>query len=155
MASQTTSRAYLWRRNNPGRVLDNALRRFEDRVMELMREAGHSQIRLPHVNLTRHLDLEGTRITELAKRAAMTNAAMTELIDQCEALGLVRRAPDPADKRARVVTFTPAGKKWLDTFGEAVALAQQEMAEEIGKQSMASLLGDIARYAAAMETSSV
>lgn len=62
------------------------LRRFEDRVMELLREAGHAQTQRSHVNLTRHLDLEGMRITEIACQAAMTNAAMTELIDQCETL---------------------------------------------------------------------
>ncbi|MGE0498152.1 MAG: MarR family winged helix-turn-helix transcriptional regulator [Ramlibacter sp.] len=143
---------YAWRRHNPGRVLDNALRRFEDRVMELLRDEGHVQTRRPHVNLTRHLDLEGTRITELARRAAMTNAAMTELIDQCEALALVERLPDPTDRRARVVRFTPAGLAWLDAFGRAVASAQREMAQEVGPKAMAVLLGDLARYAAAAES---
>lgn len=154
MADAAPPQTYLWRRHNPGRVLDNALRRFEDRVMELLREAGHFQTRRSHVNLTRHLDLEGTRITELARRAAMTNAAMTELIDQCEALALVERVPDPADGRARIVRFTPVGLAWLDAFGRAVARAQREMAEEVGKPAMAVLLDDIARYAAAAEASS-
>jgi DNA-binding MarR family transcriptional regulator len=148
MADSAPPRSHHWRRSNPGRVLDNALRRFEDRVMALMREAGHSQTRRSHVNVTRHLDLEGTRITELARRAAMTNAAMTELIDQCEALALVERVPDPADGRARIVRFTPTGLAWLDAFGRAVARAQLEMAEEVGKPAMTALLEDIARYAA-------
>lgn len=154
MPDPALARAYLWRRHNPGRLLDNALRRFEDRVMELMRAAGHTQTRRSHVNLTRHLDLDGTRITELARRAAMTNAAMTELIDQCEALGLVERATDPADGRARVVCFTVAGLAWLDAFGRAVARAQKEMAEEIGQTGLIRLLEDLARYAAAAEPSS-
>lgn len=142
---------YGWRRHNPGRVLSNALRRFEERVLALMREAGHSKTRRSHVNLTRHLDIEGTRITELAKRAAMTNAAMTELIDQCSEQGLVERAPDPTDKRVRIVRFTPAGLKWLDAFGRAVATAEQEMTEEVGRPAVAKLLGAIARYAEAVE----
>lgn len=151
MTNASQSRTYLWRRYNPGRVLDNALRRFEDRVMELLREAGHSQTRSPHVNLTRHLDLEGTRITELARRAAMTNAAMTELIDQCVALGLVARTADPLDKRVRLVQFTPAGLIWLEAFGQAVVQAQAEMAQEIGERSMGRLLNDLARYAEIVE----
>jgi DNA-binding MarR family transcriptional regulator len=142
---------FRWRQHNPGRVLDNALRRFEERVLELLREAGQTQTRRSHVNLTRHLDLHGTRITELARRAAMTNAAMTELIDQCEALGLVERQPDPADKRARVVCFTVAGLAWLDAFGQAVAAAQAEMAAEIGQAGMAAVLGGLARYAQARD----
>lgn len=148
MSDAAPPKTYDWRRHNPGRVLDNALRRFEDRVMELLREMGHTHTRRSHVNLTRHLDLEGTRITELARRAAMTNAAMTELIDQCEALTLVERVPDPADGRARIVRFTPDGLVWLDAFGDAVATAQREMTKLVGKPAMALLLNDMALYAA-------
>jgi DNA-binding MarR family transcriptional regulator len=147
MAKPNRTHDYGWRARNPGRVLSNALRRFEERVLSLMSEAGYAQTRRPHVNLTRHLDLEGTRITELAKRAAMTNAAMTELIDQCEALGLVQRLQDPADGRVRLVCFTPSGLEWLDAFGRAVAQAETEMEKEIGIRCMRSLLADLAGYA--------
>lgn len=149
MENPEHAQAYRWRTHNPGRALSNALRRFEDRVLALMGEAGYAQTRRTHVNLTRHLDLEGTRITELARRAAMTNAAMTELIDQCAALGLVERAADPADGRARVVRFTPQGLDWLAAFGRAVAQAESEMAEEIGRAGLERTMAALARYAAA------
>jgi DNA-binding MarR family transcriptional regulator len=136
-----------WRTDNVGRLLSNALRRFEERVLALMAECGHEQTRRSHVNLTRHLDLEGTRITELARRAAMTNAAMTELIDQCEELGLVERIADPADKRVRVVRFTPAGEQWLNDFGRAVVQAQREMAAEVGQKELGVVLAALAAYA--------
>lgn len=145
------SDAYLWRTHNPGRVLNSALRRFEQRVMDLMAEAGHAETRRWHVNLTRHLDLEGTRITDLARRSAMTNAAMNELIGQCEELGLVERVADPTDKRARIVRFTPAGLAWLDDFGRAVAVAQEEMVQEVGNRSLSVLLEDLAAYAASVD----
>lgn len=138
---------YAWRRGNPGRVLSSALRRFEERVLELMRQAGHEEIRRSHVNLTRHLDTAGTRITELARRAAMTNAAMTELIDQCSERGLVERVPDPTDKRVRIVRFTPAGLQWLAAFGVAVARAQREMEAVMGPPVLARLLAALSRYA--------
>lgn len=135
-----------WRHENIGRLLSNALRRFEERVMALMAEWGHVQTRRSHVNLTRHLDVGGTRITELARRAAMTNAAMTELIDQCEAIGLVERISDPDDKRVRIVRFTPGGRKWLKDFGRAVAKAQREMAREVGERELAAALATLERY---------
>jgi len=130
---------------------NSALRRFEQRVMDLMTEAGHAETRRWHVNLTRHLDLEGTRITDLARRSAMTNAAMNELIGQCEELGLVERVADPADKRARIVRFTPAGLAWLDDFGRAVAVAQEEMVKEVGNRNLSILLKDLAAYAASVD----
>jgi predicted transcriptional regulator len=139
---------YGWRSSNPGRVLSNALRRFEDRVMQLMVTAGYAETRRTHVNLTRHLDLEGTRITDLAKRAAMTNAAMSELIDQCVVLGLVARAADPKDKRARIVQFTSKGYLWLSAFGRSVNQAEDEMAQLMGVQMMPAVLDSLASYAA-------
>lgn len=138
---------YAWRRANPGRVLSRALHRFEARVLDLMRQAGHAELRRSQVNLTRHLDTDGTRITELARRAAMTNAAMTELIDQCTARGLVERLADPGDRRVRIVRFTPAGLAWLDAFGRAVAQAQQEMADEVGPEALRRMLRALGRYA--------
>ena len=143
-----------WRTDTVGRLLSNALRRFEERVLALMMESGHLQTRRSHVNLTRHLDLEGTRITELARRAAMTNAAMTELIDQCEELGLVERSADPADKRVRIVRFTPAGEQWLHDLGRAVAQAQQEMAAEVGQPELTHLLPELGVYARSGEGAS-
>lgn len=141
-----------WRLANAGRVLGDAVTRFESRVLELMASAGHAETRLSHVNLTRHLDLGGTRITELARRARMTNAAMTELIDQCEALGLVVREVDPSDKRARTVRFTDAGREWLTAFGKAVKKAERELLKEIGPEAAGVLLQGLARYGGTVES---
>lgn len=136
-----------WRRENVGRLLNNAVRRFEARVLELMSEGGHSETRIAHINLTRNLDIGGTRLTELARRAEMTKQAMGELVDQCAALGLVDRTTDPADRRARIVTFTPAGIVWLEAFRDAVDIAENEMRAEIGPETMDALLKGLDAYA--------
>jgi DNA-binding MarR family transcriptional regulator len=133
--------------HNAGRILGNALMRFESRVMELMVQAGHAQTRLPHINLTRHLDREGTRITVLARRANMTNAAMTELIDQCETLGLVIRVADPLDRRARIVSFTEGGEVWLAAFARALKKAERELVDELGDAPASVLFSALAGYA--------
>lgn len=152
MANDTVDQLEGWRTQNAGRILSNALRRFEDRVLFILEEAGHAETRRSHVNLTRHLDLGGTRITELARRAAMTNAAMTELIDQCVAMGLVERHDDPADRRVRIVRFTDAGRVWLSAFGRAVATAEQELANEIGERNMSMLLKRLDSYGSAVDS---
>ena len=139
---------YAWRHKNVGRVMNSTLHRFEDRVMELMNDAGYTQTRAPHINLTRHLDLDGTRITILSQRAAMTNAAMTELIDQCELLGLVKRHPDPTDKRARIVRFTPQGLEWLNAFGKSLKQSEKEMAAEIGQEAFRIITESLYNYGA-------
>ena len=78
-----------WRHDNVGRLLNNAVSRFESRVLELMSHSGHPQARISHISLTRNLDLKGTRVSELARRAGMTKQAMGELVSQCAALKLV------------------------------------------------------------------
>jgi DNA-binding MarR family transcriptional regulator len=141
-----------WRHANVGRLLNNAVRRFEARVLELMSAKGHDETRIAHVSLTRNLDVDGTRLTELARRASMSKQAMGELVDQCANLGLVDRVADPSDRRARIVMFTPAGLAWLDAFRDAVDVAEQEMRSELGKTAMDAILKGLAAYGARFDT---
>jgi len=87
-----------------------------------------------HVHITRHLALQGSRLTELAERAGMTKQAMGDLVTQCEAWGLVVREPDPIDARARQVRFTQSGLAWLNAFRAAVQQAEAEFRAEVGEE---------------------
>lgn len=135
-----------WRHDNVGRLLNNAVSRFESRVLQLMSQSGHVQARISHVSLTRNLDLKGTRVSELARRAGMTKQAMGELVGQCVALKLVVASIDPMDRRARVVRFTPGGLQWLEAFRQAIDRAEQEMRDEVGSMSMDVMRGALALY---------
>ena len=141
-----------WRHANIGRLLNNAVRRFEARVLTLMSAKGHAETRISHVSLTRNLDIGGTRLTELARRAGMSKQAMAELVDQCEALKLVERADDPSDRRARLVVFTPAGLAWLEAFRTAVDLAEAEMRTELGNETTDAIARGLAAYGAHHDT---
>ena len=133
-----------WRLTHLGRLLGHAMRRFDERVLHLMAHAidvplalsnlaARGQISAAHIHITRHLDLEGTRLTDLAQKAGMSKQAMGDLVDQCEAWGLVTREPDPRDARARRVCFTPTGLLWLQAFKDAVAQAEREFRQEVGQ----------------------
>ena len=141
-----------WRHANVGRLLNNAVRRFEARVLELMDERGHARTRIAQLSLTRNLDVEGTRLTELARRASMSKQAMGELVDQCTELGLVDRVADARDRRARIVRFTRKGLAWLSAFRGAVDVAEREMRAELGKAAMDTILKGLAAYGAEFDT---
>jgi DNA-binding MarR family transcriptional regulator len=141
--STTTAADDRWRQTHLGRLLGHAMRRFDDRVLHLMAHdvavplalsnlAARSQVGAAHVHITRHLAVEGSRLTDLADRAGMTKQAMGDLVTQCEAWGLVVREPDPRDGRARQVRFTPTGLAWLQAFRDAVARAEAEFRTEVG-----------------------
>ena len=48
---------------------------------------------------------------ELARRADLTSGAMTSRLDALEKEGLVRRLPDPADRRGVLVELTEKGRE--------------------------------------------
>jgi DNA-binding MarR family transcriptional regulator len=143
MASHPSDDA--WRLTHLGRLLGHAMRRFDARVLQLMAHnvdvplalsnlAARSQVSAAHIHITRHLALQGSRLGELAHSAGMTKQAMGDLVDQCEAWGLVARQADPLDARARRVKFTETGLAWLQAFRAAVAQAEAEFRSEVGEQ---------------------
>ncbi len=147
-----------WRLTHLGRLLGHAMRRFDERVLTLMARnvdvplalsnlAARAQVSAAHVHVTRHLALGGSRLTALAQSAGMSKQAMGDLVDQCEAWGLVTREPDPLDARARRVCFTPTGLAWLQAFGEAVAQAEAEFRSEVGDQVAAVVMIGLEAYA--------
>ena len=134
-----------WRETHLGRLLGHAMRRFDARVLSLMANndqvplalsnlAARDQISAAHIHITRHLSLQGSRLTELAQAAGMSKQAMGNLVNQCEAWGLVKRASDSRDGRARQVVFTEAGLAWLAAFQMAVAQAEEEFKASVGKE---------------------
>jgi len=136
-----------WRRENVGRLLNEAIARFESNILRQMEAAGYHGFSLSHITVTRNLDLAGTRATELARRAGITKQSISELINQLEASGIVERKPDPADGRAKIVTFTKAGLDWLEAFGAALRNAEEEMTVELGKARFTNLKEALSAYA--------
>ena len=133
-----------WRLTHLGRLLGHSLRRFDERVLSLMAAdpavplalsnlAARDQVGAAHLHITRHLAPGGSRLTDLAQSAGMSKQAMADLVDQCEAWGLVTREADPHDRRARRVVFTESGLLWLEAFRQAVAQAEEEFRDAVGQ----------------------
>jgi DNA-binding MarR family transcriptional regulator len=95
--------------------------------------AARDQISAAHVHITRHLAIEGSRLTDLAQAAGMSKQAMGDLVDQCTAWGLVQRQSDLQDARAKRVVFTADGLAWLQAFKDAVAQAEAEFRDAVGQ----------------------
>ena len=137
-----------WRRGNIGRLMFNGARRFEERIHATVKDAGFSEIRFVHLTLTRNMNAGGTRLTTLAARAGMTKQAMGQLVDECEALGIIERRADPSDRRARIIAFTQRGRKLLEVLHEGIAHAEAEMEAEIGRRGMVAVRAALGAYGA-------
>ena len=122
------------------------MRRFDARVLALMAAnvgvplalsnlAARGQVSAAHIHITRHLAVEGSRLTDLASAAGMSKQAMGNLVDQCEAWGLVTPEPDPLDARARRVhVHTRWGWRGWSAFRQAVAQAEAEFRAAVGDE---------------------
>ena len=147
-----------WRQAHLGHWLRQALQKFDDRVLALMARnedmplalsnlAARGRLTASHVHITRHLPQGGARLTELAQRAGMTKQAMGKLVDQCEAWGLVERAQDTHDARARRIVFSPVGLSWLLAYRQAVVQAQDELRTAVGLEVATVLALGLEAYA--------
>jgi DNA-binding MarR family transcriptional regulator len=92
------------------RLLVECSRGLEVRLRVGLREAGYGDVRPAHYAVFRYLAPEGSRVTELAEAAGMTQQSMGEFVAHLERLGFVERRPDPRDGRARIVVPTEAGR---------------------------------------------
>lgn len=148
-----------WRQTHLGRLLGHAMRRFDARVLQLMASnpdvplalsnlAARGQVSAAHIHITRHLALEGSRLTELAAQAGMSKQAMGKLVNQCDAWGLVTRTPDARDARARLVCFTPDGLAWLQAFQQAVGQTEDELRQAVGAEIATVIAIGLEAYAA-------
>jgi DNA-binding MarR family transcriptional regulator len=118
------------------------LRVAADQAFAVVRDevlAGYGDLRPAHVQLLSGGPIDGLRVTELADRAAMTKQSMHELVGHLERRGYVRREPDPADARARLVRLTDRGRELEETAHAASARLHLAWRERVGVDRFDSL----------------
>jgi DNA-binding MarR family transcriptional regulator len=54
-------------------------------------------------------DRHGSKPSDLARSSLITTGAMTSRLDRLQRAGLIRRTPDPTDRRGVLVQITPRG----------------------------------------------
>ena len=127
-------------------LLFDAARRHESRIIELIGDLGHVDVRSTHLTVIRNLDLEGTRITELARRAGVTKQSMSDLVRRCEDMGFVGRSADETDRRAKKIIFTNKGRELVEDIWDVVDRVDEEMAVIIGRIKVTSLQNTLKKY---------
>jgi DNA-binding MarR family transcriptional regulator len=88
---------------------------------------------------------ESLPLGQLAERLSCVKSNVTQLVDRLEADGLVRRRPDPHDRRTRLAVVTAAGRKACkegrriqqqterDLFGALTGAEARQLATLMGK----------------------
>ena len=109
----------------------HAANSLEARVEARLAEIGLS---LPKLAALHHLSQAGDSLPlgQLAERLACVKSNVTQLVDRLEADGLVMRAADPSDRRARLAVLTESGKS---AFVKGTQIRQQSEREIFGALS--------------------
>ena len=82
---------------------------------------------------------------ELARIADLSSGAMTNRIDHLEQAGLVRRLPDPGDRRGILVELTEAGRALLEEAIGVQAEKEGLLAAALTKRELDQLNGLLRR----------
>jgi MarR family transcriptional regulator for hemolysin len=76
----------------------------------------------------------------LAERMAVEAMTLSVYVDRLEGLGLVARCPDPADRRAKLVSVTPAADAILERIAPLAASVRAAASEGIAPADWDRLL---------------
>ncbi len=92
-----------------------------------------------HALVFSHLDKDGTRPAEIARRAGISRQAVGQTVAAMREQGLVKLAADPTNRRARLVQPTAKGRKALERSGTGSAAAEKVLSRRIGAARVKSL----------------
>ena len=100
-------------RENLGFLLAKAAQRWNELLAGQFAAAGFADIRPSYGSLLVPLfEEDGLRMSELAARARLSKQTMTTMVRLLERDGLVRREPDPLDRRATRVFLTARSRSF-------------------------------------------
>jgi DNA-binding MarR family transcriptional regulator len=105
----------------------------QDQLYDRLEEAGHRELTRLHGAVIAHLDADGTRATELARRSGRHKQIIGRIVDELEELGYVERRPEERDRRAKLVVPTERGREVMRLSDEIVRDIERRQAATLGK----------------------
>src|SRR5688572_23485865 len=127
--------------------IKTALRRWMEIVMtrsmhDWVHYVKNSGISMPQFRLLMQLYYQGTScgISQISDDMSVTNAAASQLVDKMVQNGLLERAEDPHDRRAKQVTISERGREFVRDGIEQRYLWVNELAENLSAEERQSVL---------------
>jgi len=89
--------------------------------------------------------------TRLGRGLMLSSAGVTSRIDRLERRGLVRRLPDPDDRRGVIVELTDEGARLVDEAVAAVAESDRQLLARLDADEIAQLQALLKKLLASLE----
>lgn len=90
-------------------------------------------------------DGDGITQTELASRLSADTSGLVRLLDLLEARGLIARRVCPQDRRARLISLTPSGRREVGVIRGRIALIEDQLLAGFSDEEITLLNGFFAR----------
>jgi DNA-binding MarR family transcriptional regulator len=132
-------------------LLFKTARLLNERALERVRLRTGKPVRVAHTTVLPHVDLEGTRLTEIARRLGVSKQAAGQLVDELEEMGLLERVADPEDARAKLVRFSKRGQAAMLDGLQVLGEIEAEMRDVIGEAKMRAIHEGLAAVIASIE----
>ncbi|TDU73616.1 MarR family transcriptional regulator [Streptomyces sp. KS 21] len=84
----------------------------------------------------------------LARDIGADKTRIIGVLDDLEERGLIRRQPDPADRRARVLSLTPAGRRMRDAVQSAIQQREERLLARLSEADRRGFLNALQTLAA-------
>ena len=114
-----------------------------------LRPLGFATAQLPV--LTALKDGEKWSQGDLARRAKVEQPTMAQLLARMERDGIVRREPDPADRRSSLISLTDQARERLPAGREILVQGNKDMMRGLSADEVETLLGLLERVMANVE----
>jgi DNA-binding MarR family transcriptional regulator len=125
---RTASALRRYRNTRLYRPLFRIARIYNRRLIEALHARGFTDFTPAFPALLSNLDTGGSHIGVLAARAGVSRQAAGQLLREIERCGYAETRRSPHDARARIVQFTPRGRRLLATVLQLVEEIEREFA---------------------------
>ncbi len=114
------------------RLLLVCARAVSERANALARtRTGQQNLRAAHTNVLFHIDLEGSRLTDLATSLGVSKQTASEFVDDLVEMRVLERVSDPTDGRAKLIRFARrrSGRLALFDVLDVLAAVEKELTD--------------------------
>jgi len=111
---------------------ERASARFENDATRPVLKGAHS-------SLLAHLDYEGVRVVDLARRLDISKQAVSQTLAEMVDHGVVELVPDPKDGRAKLARLTNKGAAAIAHGASVLRSIERELARDMSESSMRAL----------------
>lgn len=140
---------------NIGKLVNVWKRFFDDWAHQEFVKQGYPYFKMSYLPFIMNISTSGSTNNEIAQKAKVTKQAMSKVVKELTAHGLIRVEKHPTDARASMIFLTKEGEKFVSQSKFCVSGLQEEYKTIIGEEALNQMLESIHKIVQHHETTTV